>query len=475
MDCIVATRSRSFCCSIQVRPAVFPSAKRSYILFYSAESIGKDLTTGVDKPTWPFSSYGPAKGEATYIVGVDMSPEEMRLRAYEAKSNNQFDQYVEYEKTQEKVADDIFADRRKNTTETYKHAVGGNTFSAVNLQQSSSSFGMSGMSSAFDGPGTTSSAMSISGFGGPSNPAFGGSTFGQSQAPTSAFGQSAFGKQPATSAFGQSAFGNAPPTSAFGSTSQSAPAFGATGFGASTSNSAAPAFGQTGFGSTSAAPAFGASTGGGGFSAFAAAKPTAFGASSFGQSGFATAAQSQSNTTQPAPAFGSGGSGGGGFGAFANPSSSTAFGSTSTSTTAPAQTAQPAPPSFGQTGFGQTPAAPVSAFGGQSQPPPAFASQAPAAPPPAFGQQPQQPTSAFGATSAFGQSAFSRPAGFAGFGGQPPPPPPPAQPQPEDSSTGKLPPNYLEVLPQQIKDAFAREDEFEWMNVPEWIPPLEMR
>jgi len=43
---------------------------------------------------WPLSSYGPAKNEPTYIVGLDMSPEEMRLKAYDARKSGQIDQYV---------------------------------------------------------------------------------------------------------------------------------------------------------------------------------------------------------------------------------------------------------------------------------------------------------------------------------------------------------------------------------------------
>lgn len=43
---------------------------------------------------WPLSVYGPAKTEATYITGTDLSPEEMRLRAYEARAQNKLNDYV---------------------------------------------------------------------------------------------------------------------------------------------------------------------------------------------------------------------------------------------------------------------------------------------------------------------------------------------------------------------------------------------
>lgn len=56
--------------------------------------MAKDFTPGQEKPSWPFSSYGPAKGEPTYVTGLDVSPDEMRVKAYEAKSKNQSNEYV---------------------------------------------------------------------------------------------------------------------------------------------------------------------------------------------------------------------------------------------------------------------------------------------------------------------------------------------------------------------------------------------
>ncbi|KAI9057654.1 hypothetical protein FKP32DRAFT_1583455, partial [Trametes sanguinea] len=39
-----------------------------------------------------------------------------------------------------------------------------------------------------------------------------------------------------------------------------------------------------------------------------------------------------------------------------------------------------------------------------------------------------------------------------------------------------LPPNYIELLPQAALDAFRGEgDKFDWANIPEWIPPKELR
>ncbi|KAI0371465.1 hypothetical protein BV20DRAFT_942090, partial [Pilatotrama ljubarskyi] len=39
-----------------------------------------------------------------------------------------------------------------------------------------------------------------------------------------------------------------------------------------------------------------------------------------------------------------------------------------------------------------------------------------------------------------------------------------------------LPPNYIELLPKGALEAFKQEgDAFEWGNIPEWIPPKELR
>lgn len=60
----------------------------------SPESVKKDLTRGDERPEWPLSTYGPAKHEPTYITGTDLSQEEMRVRAYDARSQNRFNEYV---------------------------------------------------------------------------------------------------------------------------------------------------------------------------------------------------------------------------------------------------------------------------------------------------------------------------------------------------------------------------------------------
>ena len=279
---------------------------------------------------------------------------------------------------------------------------------------------------------------------------------------------SAFGQQQGTSAFGTPAFG--------------APAFGQT-----------PSFGQ----SSMAKPAFGgAATNSGGFSAFARPGPSAF----------ATAATNP--TASPGSVFGQpafASSGGG-----PQPGQSV-FGATNP-TSPNSAFARPSP--FGSTsgsGFGQTSPLNVtnnasSAFG---QHPPTSATvlaQTPTASP--FGQ-PTPSTSTFGqSTSVFGQptgaSAFSQPSsvfgaapaqqspfGQAGLpvsqGGPTDAPKPHAKSTAPDFATAKstfrpgfdpydslLPANYSSLLPDNVRAAFAA-SRFSWDNVPDWIPPLDMR
>ena len=54
----------------------------------------KDLTDGVEKPLWPLSSFGPGKYENTLLKGLDESPEEMRVKAWEANRSGQALTYV---------------------------------------------------------------------------------------------------------------------------------------------------------------------------------------------------------------------------------------------------------------------------------------------------------------------------------------------------------------------------------------------
>ncbi|TFY53223.1 hypothetical protein EVG20_g10215 [Dentipellis fragilis] len=88
---------------------------------------------------------------------------------------------------------------------------------------------------------------------------------------------------------------------------------------------------------------------------------------------------------------------------------------------------------------------------------------------------------------------------------EPPPPPPPPAPAPApapvpaapssklsgrpdfeaarvtikakpglDKYDALLPPNYTQLLPKTVREAFEA-PKFEWGNIPEWVPPVEMR
>jgi nucleoporin NUP42 len=43
-----------------------------------------------------------------------------------------------------------------------------------------------------------------------------------------------------------------------------------------------------------------------------------------------------------------------------------------------------------------------------------------------------------------------------------------------DRYAALLPANYVDILPPDVKAAFAAE-KFEWGKIPEWIPPKEVR
>lgn len=61
---------------------------------HSEETMRRDLTDGAEKPLWPLSSYGPGKHEPTLINALDESPEEMRVKAWEANRSGQLQTYV---------------------------------------------------------------------------------------------------------------------------------------------------------------------------------------------------------------------------------------------------------------------------------------------------------------------------------------------------------------------------------------------
>ncbi|KAH6914552.1 hypothetical protein BKA70DRAFT_1556976 [Coprinopsis sp. MPI-PUGE-AT-0042] len=389
------------------------------VLSYTADSIRDDLTANKDKPMWPLSSYGPAKGEPLVISGLDLSFEEMRCKAFEANKAGNAQEYVSYEAAQIASAENTFTNARTNFSQVFETAKRQSSNSGPAPASGFGAFASSG-TSAFGAPSTNSAfgaPSTASAFGAPSTTsAFGGNA---TQSSTSAFGApaatSAFGNLTSTtttSAFGTPAFG-APAAPAAATTS----AFGAPkpGFGQS-------AFGQTGFGggsTTATAPTTTAPT-------------SAFGQPAFGQSAFGTSAQPAGGSSLIKPASG--------FGAYAGGGTS-AFGSGGTSTTTN-------PPAGGGNAFSAFSGSQPSAFAaaaankpaGGSQPtrleevplehprnprqeqgsqrlrtyrvrrrqPSAFGQPAQTAPTSAFGQ-PSQPASAFSGGGSFGQPGSSQP------------------------------------------------------------------
>ncbi|TDL30042.1 hypothetical protein BD410DRAFT_50624 [Rickenella mellea] len=473
---------------------------------FTVESITRDLTPQQDKPLWPLSSYGAAKGESNVISGQDESFEELRVKAAAALRSGSTAEYQQYESDKIAASNQVFGVALANPQQVFQRAhdlSGGGNKSTTSVSafapaaNQGSAFGSAATTSAFGKPsgfgalgGTTTSAFGGTGtsafgsataaqpafgksaFGQPAQPAFGPSAFGQPQPQTtSVFGQpsqvtSAFGQTPAPSA--PSAFGQPQVTSAFGQPTQpqsslikpaTSGAFGSVsggpisgGFGAfsgaNASLTAAPAttsaFGEGGAGLAPAAPATG---GGFGTSAFGAAAPSnpAFGQSAFSSGGAAPSAFGQ---TAPTSAFG----------ASQPPQAASAFGGAQNTTSV-----------FGSGGGGSG-----SVFGSNS-------TQS------VFGQ-PQQPVSAFGATSAFGSSSTPSAFGKASAFGAPAPAPkqktgPPdfqaaiasfkATPG-EDKYDALLPPNYADLLPAAAREAFESA-KFEWGKIPDLVPPPQFR
>ena len=54
----------------------------------------KDFDFKADKPSWPPSSYGPAKHEKNLLPPLDESPEELRFKAVTAMRNGNNNEYV---------------------------------------------------------------------------------------------------------------------------------------------------------------------------------------------------------------------------------------------------------------------------------------------------------------------------------------------------------------------------------------------
>jgi nucleoporin NUP42 len=294
------------------------NARRTYDL--DADRIRADFTK--ERPIWPFSSYGPTVDQPKQLIegDVEISPEEMRCRAYLAKAQGRPPAEVNDVETaanakmttfvQEIINDTMAAiryvrkgeDEHPNRWDVMSLSVEGGLEKLKDGSQPPSSFGQSpnaaqATASPFGAP-SNAAAFGKPSFGQPSLPAaspFGAaakpSPFGQPSASTaSPFGQAAattsspFG-QAANPAFGQPSAINASP---FGQAVTNASPFGqaakpaGSAFGQPSNAAAASPFGQV---SATPSAGFGQASTLGGNSAFG--KPSVPGTSAFGQpSGF---------------------------------------------------------------------------------------------------------------------------------------------------------------------------------------------
>lgn len=398
-----------------------------------AESIKKDFTPDDGKPLWPLSSYGPAKGEKTLLTGLDESPEELRLMAWQAFRSQdpmQLEGYKTYEANKITAALTAYKNAEMNSMDAFKAA-----FEAS--RTSSSVFGEDRQATSAPAFGQPSSSP----FGQPSSSPFGQfSTTSAFSQPKPVFGQpsafnlpsaasSAFGQPPATtgSAFGPGGVGSG--KSNFG--------LGQSTFGQSSSpfskSAGQPVFGQVGF----AQPVFGQTTRPSAFSTSGASAPAAttpvFGQPTFNQSstsgspstslatGFSAFTQPQQN--QPQSQTGSSG----GFGAFAGKS---------------ATFSQPT------SAFGAPSAASTSVSGIPTDPPPAYS----------FSSTPRSPFPSTSNTAALTRPNF-QPSNYSAS---------------NDPYAATLPENYKEIIPKKALEAFESA-EFSWGYIPEWIPPISLR
>ncbi|KAJ3489684.1 hypothetical protein NLJ89_g11506 [Agrocybe chaxingu] len=184
-------------------------SKASSVIPYTETSISNDLDPKSEKPTWPLSSYGPAKFEPQLIKGFDESPEELRWKAVTAQQAGNINQYLQYETNKIAEANRTYEDVRNNVAKAYAEA-SKNSAIPAGASASKSVFGSGSTfpstSSAFGNTSTTAPSA----FGNTTTP----SVFGSNTTP------SAFGSTTTPSAFAStttpSAFGNTSTPSAFG-------------------------------------------------------------------------------------------------------------------------------------------------------------------------------------------------------------------------------------------------------------------
>ncbi|PKI84688.1 hypothetical protein MVES_000941 [Malassezia vespertilionis] len=129
------------------------------------DGIAQDLGSH-GRPLWKLTSYAPARGEPNLIAGLDRSPEEDRMAAYEASRSGNQAAYVQQTQQTTSQADSVYTQmalnpqaalqqalqNRKNTAQHATPAFGAKGTSAFGAA-APSAFG--GKSSAFGGaPGT---------------------------------------------------------------------------------------------------------------------------------------------------------------------------------------------------------------------------------------------------------------------------------------------------------------------------------
>ena len=156
------------------------------------EGISTDMGAQ-GRPIWHLSCYAPARGEPNLIEGVEVSPDEDRVLAYQAKQSGQEAAYLQHVQTQTLSAEQMYQNASMHPQNALQKAIANRQQYKQTLQPAMPAFGAASSSA----PAFGSAAQ-------PPSSAFGAA------APPSAFGApSAFGSQP-------SAFGSVGKPSAFG-------------------------------------------------------------------------------------------------------------------------------------------------------------------------------------------------------------------------------------------------------------------
>ena len=140
------------------------------------EGISTDMGAQ-GRPLWHLSCYAPARGEPNLIEGVDVSPDEDRVLAYQAKQSGQEAAYLQHVQTQTLSTEQMYQNASMNPQNALQKAIANRQQYKQTLQPTMPAFGA-----------TSSSAPALGSAAQPPSSAFGVA------APPSAFGKpSAFG------------------------------------------------------------------------------------------------------------------------------------------------------------------------------------------------------------------------------------------------------------------------------------------